>query len=376
MPPFPGRDPSTLPRIQHIPADHPYVRHLQPVDHRNALHIALPDPGPPTEPGRWSPSAALDPAWVADRSGAVDVFHLHFGYEHLSAVRVTDWAASVHRAGVGLVVTVHDIDNPHLRDQRPHHAALGAALSVADGVVTLTPGAAAEVQRRWGRSATVIGHPHVLPLDLVGTRAVPRTTVRPRIGVALGSLRANVIFSPVLRLLGGIDGAEVTVRVSRQLFDPGFARRGADEAGVLRDALRVGEQQGRWRVDVVDPGLPDADVWRWLSSLDALVLPYAWGTHSAWAEACADVGTSVIAPDLGFWGEQQPQLTVPGWQEGTDADLERVMARLQDPGDPAGGGRTPVPATFRRAQRRRVHEAHLDVYRRADARRSAGQTEN
>lgn len=369
MHPFPGRDGSTLPRVQHIPGDHPYVRHLQPVDGRSSRVVMLPDAGPPTVPGRWTPSTALDPAWVADHATAFEVMHLHFGYEHLSADRVTEWARAVHRAGIRLVVTVHDIDNPHLQDQRPHHAALGAALAAADGVVTLTAGAAAEVRQRWGRSATVIEHPHVLPLDLVGTRAVPRVTDLPRIGVPLGSLRANVIALPVLSLLGGIERAVVAIRVSRQLFDPDFGRRGAAAASTLRDTLRIGANDGRWELDVVHPGVPDEDVWRWLSSLDALVLPYAWGTHSGWAEACADVGTSVIAPGLGFWGEQQPQLTVPGWPDATQVDLQRVLARLRDPADPAGGGRTPVTAAFRRDQRTRVHAAHLDVYRRAAGRR-------
>lgn len=361
MHPFPDPGGSKPLKIQHIPAGHPYVRHLQPPPGRAASFTNLPDPTPPTAPGSWRPSPALDPAWIAAQAADVDVVHLHFGYEHLTAEQVTEWAAAVHAAGLALVVTVHDIDNPHLGDQARHHAVLGAALAAADRVVTLTPGAAAEIRRRWGRSATVIDHPHVLPLDLVGTRIGARRLDRPRIGVPLGSLRANVTAAPVLSRLPAAASATVVVRVSRQLYDPDFGRLGAVAAAALRSELRVGEQQGRWTVQVVEPGVPDKEIWRWLGSLDALVLPYAWGTHSAWAEACADVGTSVIAPDLGHWHEQHPLLTVPPWD--TDSQPGDALNRLRDPDDTAGGGLLPISAGRRHEQRFAGHDAHAEVYR-------------
>ena len=36
------------------------------------------------------------------------------------------------------------------------------------------------------------------------------------------------------------------------------------------------------------------------------VLPYRFGTHSGWLEACYDLGTAVVAPTCGFYAEQQP----------------------------------------------------------------------
>lgn len=346
------------PRVQHIPAEHPYVRHLDAPPGAPQLFTTAPDPGGAAAPGTWRPSPALDPAWIAVHGPELDVVHLHFGYEHLDPEQVTAWVRAVHRAGVRLVVTVHDLDNPHLADQTRQHASVGAALAGADRVLTLTPGAAAEIARRWGRTARVVAHPHVLPPDLVATRAEPRRLAgQLRLGVPLGSLRANVATARILDLLAHAD-ALVRLRLARQVFDPDFTR---GDAATVRARLEAADVP--WELDVVEPGEPEVQVWRWLSSLEALVLPYAWGTHSAWVEACADVGTPVIAPALGHWAEQQDLVLVPPWDSADVGDLAAAVERLRDPADHAGGGRTPVPVTDRLAQRAAVHAAHAEVYR-------------
>ena len=58
----------------------------------------------------------------------------------------------------------------------------------------------------------------------------------------------------------------------------------------------------------------DDELWDYLSSLDVSVLPYRFGTHSGWLEACFDLGTIVLAPDCGYYAEQRPCVTyaVPG----------------------------------------------------------------
>lgn len=347
------------PRIQHIPADHPYVRHLDAAPGTPQLFDPLPDPTGHVAAGTWRPSPALDPAWIALHGPHLDIVHLHFGYEHLEPAQVTAWVEAVHRAGVRLVVTVHDLDNPHLIDQTRHRATVGAALAGADRVITLTPGAAAEIGQRWGRRAEVIAHPHVLPLHLVATRAQPRRPERwPRLGVPLSSLRANVAAVPVLDLLSSIP-APVRIRISRKIVEAATA----GDATAVRARLEASAADKAWQLDAVEPGEPEQQVWQWLSSLDALVLPYAWGTHSAWVEACADVGTSVIAPAVGRWHEQQDIITVPPWSSASTADLLAALARLGDPNDPAGGGRSPVAEATRVAQRSAVHAAHSGVYR-------------
>jgi hypothetical protein len=39
------------------------------------------------------------------------------------------------------------------------------------------------------------------------------------------------------------------------------------------------------------------------------VLPYRFGTHSGWLEACHDLGTTVIAPEVGYLATQRPCFT-------------------------------------------------------------------
>lgn len=346
-------------RVLHIPGEHAYVRHLQPITGSTALFRTLPDPTPPAAAGRWHPSPVLDPAWLAAHAGGFDVVHLHFGYEHLTPAEVTGWATAVHAAGAALVVTVHDVDNPHLSDQSGHHGNLRAVLGAADRVITLTPGAAALIRQRWGREAVVIPHPHLLPLELVGTRSTPRSLAVPQIGVPLGALRANVDTAAVLHWLAGWPGPLPTVRVSHQVFDDGRDDPGRTSA---RDALLAGADRGTWQLDVVEPGVPEEQIWQWLSALDAIVLPYRWGTHSGWVEACADVGTSIIAPDLGYWAEQHPLLTVPRWAESSAGDAAVALQRLCDPEDDAGGGLGATTRAQRTEQRVRIHHQHAESY--------------
>ena len=67
-------------------------------------------------------------------------------------------AATVARSSL----TVHDLRNPHHHERDLHDAQLGVLVEAADAVLTLTPGAAAEIAERWGREALVVPHPHVV----------------------------------------------------------------------------------------------------------------------------------------------------------------------------------------------------------------------
>ena len=61
------------------------------------------------------------------------IVHLHFGFETRSVAEVDGWVGALHTAGIRLVHTVHDVDNPHLVDQAPHHALLDLLAARADG---------------------------------------------------------------------------------------------------------------------------------------------------------------------------------------------------------------------------------------------------
>jgi hypothetical protein len=62
---------------------------------------------------------------------------------------------------------------PHHRDRRDHDAQLDVLIPAADGLITLTAGAAAEIESRWGRQPLVLPHPHVV----AAVRGVPLTWV-------------------------------------------------------------------------------------------------------------------------------------------------------------------------------------------------------
>lgn len=365
-----------------VPADHPYVRHSQFVhpaveQHPDAVERYREQPSrQPAEP--WEPSPLLDPTYLDKHRGDFDLVHLHFGYEHLTVAEFDHWLARLSELQVALVLTVHDLDNPQLTDQRRHHALLASALRQAAAVITLTPGAAAELADRFGARPIVLPHPHQLPLALVGERASARNWDRPRLAVPLGSLRPNIDAQAVLSTLGawreagGLDPAELSLRVHPAVFTEGFTRRPPDERRALVHLMERGVGEGWWTIDQEDGSASEYELWQMLSTIDALLLPYRWGSHSGWVEACADVGTSVIAPRLGYWGQQQPLIELPPWSEVGPADLDTAVRRLRDRTDPAGGGRQPEPAAERARQRNASAEVLEQLYHRALRDRSTG----
>jgi hypothetical protein len=62
----------------------------------------------------------------------------------------------------------------------------------------------------------------------------------------------------------------------------------------------------------------DEELWAYLESLDVSVLPYRFGTHSGWLEACHDLGTTVLAPTCGYFREQRPCLSYRHDESGFD----------------------------------------------------------
>lgn len=347
-------------RVLHVPRAHGYVDHLQ--DDR-VPGVVVVDDGTPTGPG-WHPSRALEADWVLAHAGEFDVLHLHFGFEGRTPAQLQALVDALRVTDRTLVLTVHDLQNPHLRDQRPYTGLLDVLVPAADGLVTLTPGAAAQVQERWGRRPVVVAHPHVAPLDRIG---LPRSPGSPRVvGLHLKSLRANLRALPVLRSLVVASrrltdaGTPTTVRVDvhTEALDPGFPRYDADLAAWLRDAADEGTAQVHVRHRFDDDELEE-----YLRGLDVSVLAYGHGTHSGWLELCHDLGTVVLADRVGFLHEQQPLV------QADLADPDAVTRALRHAllGVP-GAAATP---DARRRQRLDVAREHLQLYRTLTAHRAA-----
>ncbi|WP_166649156.1 glycosyltransferase [Naumannella halotolerans] len=327
---------STAPlRVQSVPSAHNYVRHLRPVPPEADLRWLADPPVPGAPSGQWWPSPVFDPGWAAQRTA--DLVHLHFGFDHLAPAAARDWLAELRRAGIALVLTVHDLTNPHLHDQSGYRQTLGVLVQGADAVITLTPGAATEIAEHWQREAVVLPHPHVVGLDrLCDPR--PRMDGPLRVLLPLGALRANTdpeLIPVIARQLPA--GSELTVDLR-----PGLRARLAPE-------LRGDGRQ--WQV--VERAAGDEDeFFDHVAGFDVIVLPYRWGTHSGWVELGHDLGRPVVAPRIGWFHQQH---AVHSWTD-PGASLAAALADAIDA--------VPQPATAdqRRTERAQLSRRHREIY--------------
>jgi len=305
-------------RVASIPYSQVYIRHLEaPSGSGTARVRRLPDPDP-AGGGKftqsvWWPPVMLSAGWVAGHHREFDLMHIHFGFDAISPAGLRALVDELRQRGKPLVYTAHDLRNPHHEDPRAHNEHLDILVPASDRVVTLTAGAAAEIGRRWGVEAVVLPHPHVVDFPTMdrlqatrrrgGADAAPPSSRNPfRVGVHLKSIRQNMepgIVEPLAEAVAGLPHAELTVNVHREVVDPASKAHRPDVARLLRE----GHNAGRWVLDAHDY-YDERAFFAYLASLDVSVLPYRFGTHSGWLEACRDVGTSVVAPGCGFYRDQ------------------------------------------------------------------------
>ncbi len=346
-------------RIASVPAGHVYVRHLSDPDGSDGV-MRLPDI-PPADgrkvPGGWWPPAMLDADWIAAHHEDFDVFHVHFGFDAKTPEELDAVGRALAAAGVPLVVTVHDLRNPHHPEPALHDAQLGTLLAHASEVITLTAGAAREIARRWGREATVLPHPHVVDW---ATMAAPRPVHSGFVvGLHAKSIRANMDVLAVATVLAdtvsALPGACLQLNVHHEVFEPGHHFHDPATGAALR------ELGAREHVMLVEHDyFSDDELWAYLSGLDVSVLPYRFGTHSGWLEACVDLGTAVIAPTCGFYADQQPLHAYTHDEVGLDADSLVSAVRAAYRHRPA----LRADPDQRREQRRALSAAHEAIYRR------------
>ncbi|WP_329163154.1 glycosyltransferase [Streptomyces anulatus] len=343
-------------RVASVPANHVYVRHLSPPEGDRVTRLADPRPcGAPSGSQQWWPPVMLDPGWVDEHADTFDVFHLHFGFDAQTPAALSELLAALRRNGKPLVYTVHDLANPHHLDEGEHRTQLDVLVPGADQLITLTPGAAQEIAARWGRVATVVPHPHVVE---------PEGLLRPRprhdaftVGLHAKSIRPNMDPLPVVRVLADVlpelPGAVLRVDCHPDVDDP---ESHWYAPGVL-DELRGMSREGRLELSVHDYFDDDA-LWDYLIGLDVSVLPYRFGTHSGWLEACHDLGTTVVAPSCGFYAQQRPCLIYGHDRQGLDAASLRDAVRTAYQERPTWRA-DPVE---RGAERFRIARAHEALY--------------
>ena len=206
----------------------------------------------------------------------------------------------------------------------------------------------------------MIGHPHIVPLD-----QLPRLPVVPVraagefvIGVHAKNLRANLDPVPVLAALEVAVDALPNTRV-RVDVHPDVLTRDDPPAVSFRDFKRGKDNDPAWDFRV-HGRFTDDELWDYLGALDLCVLPYRFGTHSGWLEACVDVGTAVLVPDIGFFAEQHGHPSYP--RADGRVDHEKFIAVLRAIRDDPALAQPTRPD--RRQQRRQIAAAHGRVYRR------------
>ena len=328
-------------RVAESPAQHPYVTAVRPAG-AVAVHAGR-------QQG-WDPDPLLDPETLARLAPGLDLVHLHFGYDHLSVVELLAWIAALRRHRLPLVLTVHDLRNPHHATRGLHEAQLAVLTAAADAVLTLTPAAARQLEAEYGVVAEVVPHPtlsgeHDLATDsglvLLHLKSVRRNVCEPgqvAAAAAHGVSRA---------------GGRLLVGLHRDLAG------GPEHAELL--AAQAEAPFELWLHD----RLNDDELHRLVGRAHALVLPYRFGTHSGLLELCRDLGTRVIAPDCGAYGGPDGQWPeVVGYRNDEDSGLD--AASLGSAVESALRRPPPVPAdrAVRLAERERVRLVHQRVYER------------
>ena len=312
-------------RIAHIPTDHPYVRSIDP------SAVIVGDP--------WNV--------VELQEAGVDVVHVHFGFEHLPPSELSAWIDHVRSAGLALVHTVHDIDNPHLVDQRDHHERTSELVRRSDVVITLTRQAGHEIQREWGRRPKIVAHPAILPQPL--TRDASRSKHLPVL-VWMSTLRPNLDMAAIERLVAESSSElELVVRRAAWVSAPSELR------SVVSDMQRLPNVT----LSVIDR-LDDHQLADRVAGASVLVLAYAWGTHSGLVELATDVGTPAVTTPGGAREDQ-------GAYVASKRHLAACVDRLVD-----------SPPAIRRTKKssievvRREHRRLYDKARRRSIRKASG----
>jgi hypothetical protein len=299
----------------------------------------------------------LSPRWIRQHASEFDVFHVHFGFDALTVEDLSAVVDALDVHGKPLVYTVHDLRNPHHDDRAAHDAHLDVLVRRAAALITLTPGAAQAMERRWGRRPIVLPHPHVVESERVRARRA-RDTASFRVGIHAKSVRANmdpgVVVAALVPLVDELPGLRIIVDVHCDVADP----HGARHDRTLMRLLRGAASDGHVELSVHDC-YTDAELWDYLEGLDLSVLPYRFGTHSGWLEACHDLGTAVLAPSCGFYAEQRPCLTYHHDESGLDPASLRAAVRQAYESRPVLQG----DLAARQAERVGLAAAHRALYR-------------
>jgi hypothetical protein len=153
--------------------------------------------------------------------------------------------------------------------------------------------------------------------------------------------------------VGALPGARLQIDIHHEVFRPD-AHCYAPEVGAGLRHLAANHDAVELREHDY---FTDDELWDYLTSLDVSVLPYRFGTHSGWLEACRDVGTAVVAPSCGYYADQGPVQTY-GLDEDVfdEPSLHHAVRRAVESDTPT------LTVAERERQRLEVAVAHRQLY--------------
>jgi glycosyltransferase involved in cell wall biosynthesis len=246
------------------------------------------------------------PEWIQRHRRDWDLVHVHLGLGvpevcGVAGPKPTDpgrLAAAVEahrRGGTPIAVTVHDTGTPEPGALSPVEVLQRIGRSVS-AVVTLTAGCASTLEAQLGRPVRVIPHGPVLARP-----ARQRLRAHRRLHGPRGPLL--LVAGDLPRRLGWTEAIEAASRTvtGQRLHILVAADRVEEVAHATRDRPHV--------TIGTTAGLADESLHRSVADARALVVPWRWGGHSALIELAADIGTPVVATDVGFLGDQHAVLT-------------------------------------------------------------------
>lgn len=315
----------------------------------------------------------------------VDVAHVHLGHDYLSVGAVERAMASLASSGVPVLLTVHDIHHPSDLEDPQLLDRVGALVTAAARVVTLTEEGALRMLERWDVAAAVVPHPRLLDESEISTAIRSAKHLRgdgqqrgdgpgPVVGVLLERMGENIEGPELLDKLApvptGRQDAELRILVESRSWQEAVGEEpGTDGDPLVSELAAEGDWQSVRLVtyEALDLGplLPE------LAALDACVLPYRFASHSTWLELCRDLGVAAVFPDLGFLAAQ--------WFSGHDP--AHFGGQAYSPVDPVAVARAvsavldqpkPVPPRNEASAAQSVMEAYAQLYRDVAAAGAAG----
>jgi hypothetical protein len=152
------------------------------------------------------------------------------------------------------------------------------------------------------------------------------------------------------------DGFRLLIHVHHDVLDPTSDRHDAALTSLILDTVRACDSVMDLRVHKY---FADDELWSFMLAVDAVLLPYVFGTHSGFLEACRDLGTTVIAPSCGAFADQGAQYVFKA-NERTGVDVPSLKAAMF--AAHRAGRDTALTPAFRAVQQREIAQAYHDVF--------------